>query len=280
MLRHTQRLDKMDVLQSYFREISKIPLLTVEGELSLARRAVKGNKEATQKLIRSNLRLVVKIAKKYACFGIPLVDTIEEGNLGLIKAVGKFRPEKGYRFSTYASWWIKQYVVRAIANQAGTVRIPVYMAELAAKWKKTSENLRKKLEREPELEEIATALKFSRTKAKKIRKTVEKRESSLDISLGDSETATFADILEDEQKQSSKAKMFDALEKEALLELLDTMEEKERDVIKYRFGLKDGTAYTLEDTGKRLHLTRERIRQIQNEALKKLRCMLEEEEAG
>ncbi len=256
----------MELIQAYFKEIGKIPLLTPEEEVSLAEKNTRGSKRAQKKIIRSNLRLVVSIARKYMHLGVSLMDLIEEGNLGLIRAVSKFNPAKGYRFSTYASWWIKQFIIRAIANQGDTVRIPVYMTELAVRWRKASESLKQKMGREPGFKEIARALRFSRDKARRINEVVDKIEPSLDFTMGESGATKLIDLLEDEKGKFPHARIF--------LGLLDNMEEREKKILMYRFGLEDGVVYTLEDVGKRLNLTRERVRQIENIALKKLKRLL------
>ena len=256
----------MELIQTYFKEIGKIPLLTAEEEVSLARKGTRGSKRAKKKLIRSNLRLVVSIARKYMQLGVSLMDLIEEGNLGLIRAVSKFNPAKGYRFSTYASWWIKQFIIRAIANQGDTVRVPVYMTELAVKWRRVSESLKQRLGREPDFKEIARALRFSQAKARRISEVVGKIEPSLDFTMGESGTTKFIELLKDEDGGFPRTQLF--------FGLLDNMEEREKKILRYRFGLEDNTVHTLEDVGKRLNLTRERVRQIENTALRKLKRLL------
>ena len=256
----------MEVIQAYFKEISKVPLLTREEEFLLAQKNAAGNKRARKKLIRSNLRLVVNIAKRYRHLGVALMDLIEEGNLGLIRAVGKFNPERGYRFSTYASWWIKQFIIRAVANQGSTVRVPVYMTELAVRWRKAAERLKQKIGREPAVKEVGKMLKLSREKAARINEVVEKVEPSLDFAIGKFGTTKLIDLLEDEDHTPPRSRMF--------LELLSAMNEREKEIIRYRFGLEDGIVHTLEDVGKHLNLTRERVRQIEAMALKKLKRLL------
>jgi len=268
----------MDAIKRYLKEIKNIPLLTAEEEIDLAKKVKKGNKRAKEKMIRSNLRLVINIAKRYSYLGVPILDLIEEGNLGLMKAVEKYNPKRGYRFSTYAAWWIKQYITRAIANQGKTIRIPVYMVEMIMKFKKTSDVLFNKLKRKPRMAEVAKKMRISVKKVRQLNKMVTKI-ASLNAPIGDSGTAEFGDIVEDESGSGSTEGMAQFLQKERISELLkENMTPRERKILSLRFGLKDGIAHTLRDTAKHFGITRERVRQIENQAMEKLKTLLMEQE--
>lgn len=261
-----------EVLRDYFREIRKIPVLTAEEEKELAIRAQKGDESAKVKLIRSNLRLVVKIARKYERLGLPLPDLIEEGNIGLIKALNRFNPRLGYRFSTYASWWIRQHVIRAIANQARVVRIPVYMSELLHKMRKASERLMHKYGRKPRDEELAKALKISLEKVQQL-KRVAHRSTSLDRQISEDAEAEFIDLLQDEEIEAVD-ELVNLFKKEEVEELLYMMDERSREIIEMRFGLRTGIPKTLAEVARNFGVTRERVRQIEKEALEKMREVL------
>lgn len=267
----------MDAIKLYLKDIKNIPLLTPEEEMKLARKARKGDKEARKKMIQANLRLVINIAKRYNYFGVPMLDLIEEGNLGLMKAVAKFKPNKGYRFSTYASWWIKQHITRAIANQGKTVRIPVYLAEIISRWRKVIEKLSHKLHRAPRLNEIAREMKLNVKKIREISEIATKA-SSLDAPIGENGEAEFIDIIEDESSSSPINKITRIFQQERIQGLLESMSEREREILNLRFGLKDGTNYTLGETADRFGITRERVRQIENAAMRKLRLLLATQE--
>jgi len=260
----------MDGIKLYLRAIKDIPLLTGDQEKSLARKIKRGDAKARRKMIQSNLRLVINIAKRYSKLGVPMMDLIEEGNLGLIKAVKKFNPDKGYRFSTYGAWWIKQYITRAIANQGKTIRIPVYMTEIINRWKRVTEELTQKYGRKPKIKEIAKKMRTSMKKVREISETATKI-SSLDAPIGDDGTGQFMDLIEDESSLSPMDQMTDALRRERINSLLDLMNDREKKILDLRFGLNDGTTHTLGETAKYFGITRERVRQIESAALEKLR---------
>jgi len=261
-----------EVLRDYFREIRKIPVLSAQEERELAKKAQKGDEEARVKLIRSNLRLVVKIARKYERLGLPLADLIEEGNIGLIKALERFNPRLGYRFSTYASWWIRQHVIRAIANQARTVRIPVYMGELLHKMRKVIEKLTHKYGRKPTDKELARELKIPIEKVQQL-KLVSQTITSLDKPVSEEGEADFIDLLQDDEIEAVD-ELVNLFKKEEVEELLSVMDERSREIIKMRFGLDTGLPRTLAEVARKFKITRERVRQIEKEALAKMREIL------
>ena len=267
----------MDAIKLYLRDIKNIPLLTAEGELELAEKIKKGNKAARAKMIRSNLRLVINIAKRYSNLGVPMMDLIEEGNLGLMRAVEKYNPQRGYRFSTYAAWWIRQYITRAIANQGKTIRVPVYMVEMAMRFKKVSEQLQLRHKTKPTLSEVAKKMKLSLKRVRLINKMVAKI-SSLNAPIGSDGTAEFIDLIEDENIASDADGLTEFLKKERVQELLGKMTPRERKILSMRFGLKDGITHTLGRTAKRFGITRERVRQIENAVMKKLRAYIKQQE--
>ena len=267
----------MDAIKLYLKDIKNIQLLSPEEEKKLARKIKRGNKDARKKMIQSNLRLVINIAKRYSYFGVPMLDLIEEGNLGLMKAVTKFNPNRGYRFSTYASWWIKQYITRAIANQGKTIRIPVYLAEIIARWRKVAEKLSHRLHRAPHLNEIAKAMKMSIIKIREISEIATKA-SSLDAPIGENGGAEFIDLIEDESSASPSGELTKLFRQERIQNLLENMSEREKQILALRFGLKDGTGHTLGETAKQFGITRERVRQIENAAMRKLRLILATQE--
>lgn len=260
----------MDGIKLYLRTIKDISLLTGDQEKSLARKIKRGDAKARRKMILSNLRLVISIAKRYSKLGVPMMDLIEEGNLGLIKAVKKFNPSKGYRFSTYGAWWIKQYITRAIANQGKTIRIPVYMTEIINRWKRVTEELTQKYGRKPKIKEIAKKMRTSMKKVREISEIATKI-SSLDAPIGDDGTGQFMDLIEDESSSSPMDQVTDALRRERINGLLDLMNDREKKILDLRFGLNDGTTHTLGETAKYFGITRERVRQIESAALEKLR---------
>ncbi len=269
----------MDAIKLYLKDIKDIPLLTPEQEVTLSRKALRGDTAAREAMIRANLRLVITIAKRYNHLGLPMMDLIEEGNLGLIKAVSKFNPNKGYRFSTYAAWWIRQYITRAIANQGKLVRIPVYMIETISKWKKVSEQLTHKLGRKPKLREIAQAMELPVRKVKEISELMSKT-SSLDTPIGEEGEGEFIDLLEDDRSPSASEGISQVLQQESVVKLLARMSERERKIIQMRYGLHDGAPHTLKEIAGQMNITRERVRQIENVALRKLRTMMAEREAA
>ena len=260
----------MDAIKLYLRAIKDIPLLTADQEKSLARKIRRGDARARRKMIQSNLRLVINIAKRYSKLGVPMMDLIEEGNLGLIKAVKKFNPYKGYRFSTYAAWWIKQYITRAIANQGKTIRIPVYMTEIINRWKRVTEQLTQKYSRKPKVKEIAKKMRLPMKKVREISEIATKI-SSLDAPIGDDGTGQFMDLIEDESSDSPMENVTGTLRRERVDKLLNRMNEREKKILDLRFGLTDGTTHTLGETAKVFGITRERVRQIESAALDKLK---------
>ncbi len=259
-----------DPVRMYLREIGKIPLLTYEEEAELAKRIVNGDEEAKQKLAESNLRLVVSIAKKYVGRGMLFLDLIQEGNMGLIKAVEKFDYNKGFKFSTYATWWIRQAITRAIADQARTIRIPVHMVETINKLIRTSRQLLQQNGREPTPEEIAKEMEISVEKVMEIQK-IAQDPVSLETPIGEEDDSHLGDFIQDEDSPAPQDSAAHTLLREQLEEVMDTLTPREAMVLKLRFGLEDGKARTLEEVGKQFDVTRERIRQIEAKALRKLR---------
>jgi RNA polymerase primary sigma factor len=259
-----------DPVRMYLKEIGKVPLLTAEEEIELAKRMELGDEEAKKKLCEANLRLVVSIAKRYVGRGMLFLDLIQEGNLGLIKAVDKFDWRKGYKFSTYATWWIRQAITRSIADQARTIRIPVHMVETINKLIRISRQLLQELGREPTPEEIAAEMDISVEKVREILK-IAQEPVSLETPIGEEEDSHLGDFIPDDDVPApAEAAAFSML-KEQLVEVLGTLTEREQKVLKLRFGLEDGRARTLEEVGKQFDVTRERIRQIEAKALRKLR---------
>ena len=259
-----------DPVRMYLREIGRIPLLTYEEELDLAQKVLEGDEEAKQKLAESNLRLVVSIAKKYVGRGMLFLDLIQEGNMGLIKAVEKFDYTKGYKFSTYATWWIRQAITRAIADQARTIRIPVHMVETINKLIRTSRHLLQQLGREPTPEEIAKEMEAPVEKVMEIQK-IAQDPVSLETPIGEEDDSHLGDFIQDEDSPAPHDSAAYTLLKEQLEEVMNTLTPREAKVLKLRFGLEDGKARTLEEVGREFEVTRERIRQIEAKALRKLR---------
>jgi len=260
-----------DSVRLYLREIGKIPLLNAEEELDLAKRVVAGDKEAKDQMAEANLRLVVSIAKRYVGRGLDLLDLIEEGNTGLLRAVEKFDPDKGFKFSTYATWWIRQAITRAIADQARTIRIPVYMVETINKLLRTQRRLTQDLNREPTNAEIAKEMEIDEAKVEHIMK-IKQDISSLDASIrDDEEESVLADFIEDEDTITPEESATGQLLKEQVKDMLGALTEREQKILKLRFGLEDGKQHTLEEVGQEFSVTRERIRQIEAKALAKLR---------
>ena len=259
-----------DPVRMYLREIGRIPLLTFDEELYLAEKVLEGDEEAKQKLAESNLRLVVSIAKKYVGRGMLFLDLIQEGNMGLIKAVEKFDYKKGYKFSTYATWWIRQAITRAIADQARTIRIPVHMVETINKLIRTSRHLLQMLGREPSPEEIAEEMEIPVEKVMEIQK-IAQDPVSLETPIGEEDDSHLGDFIPDDESPAPHDSAAYTLLKEQLEEVMSTLTPREAKVLKLRFGLEDGKARTLEEVGKEFQVTRERIRQIEAKALRKLR---------
>ena len=259
-----------DPVRMYLKEIGKVPLLTADEEIELAKRMAEGDEEAKKRLCEANLRLVVSIAKRYVGRGMLFLDLIQEGNLGLIKAVDKFDYTKGFKFSTYATWWIRQAITRSIADQARTIRIPVHMVETINKLIRVSRQLLQTYGREPSPEEIAEEMGITVEKVREIQK-IAQEPVSLETPIGEEEDSHLGDFIPDEDVPApAEAAAFSML-KEQLVEVLDTLTEREQKVLKLRFGLEDGRARTLEEVGKEFDVTRERIRQIEAKSLRKLR---------
>ena len=262
-----------DSVRMYLREIGKIPLLTQEEEQVLAQKAAKGNKKAKDKMVEANMRLVVSIAKRYSGRGLDLLDLIQEGNTGLLRAVEKFDPDKGFKFSTYATWWIRQAITRAIADQARTIRIPVHMVETINKVLRASRKLTAELNREPTIEEIAKEMDMDVEKVDYVMR-IKQDIASLDASVGkdgDDEDSVLGDFVEDEDRISPEDSAANQMLKEQLAEIISTLSEREQKIIKLRFGIGGGRPHTFEEVGAEFSVTRERIRQIEAKALSKLR---------
>ena len=259
-----------DPVRMYLKEIGRVPLLSAEDEIELAKRIENGDEEAKRRLAEANLRLVVSIAKRYVGRGMLFLDLIQEGNMGLIKAVEKFDYDKGFKFSTYATWWIRQAITRAIADQARTIRIPVHMVETINKLVRVSRQLLQELGREPTPEEIAKEMDLSVEKVREIMK-IAQEPVSLETPIGEEDDSHLGDFIEDQEALApSDAAAYELL-KEQLEDVLDTLTEREENVLRLRFGLDDGRTRTLEEVGKVFGVTRERIRQIEAKALRKLR---------
>ena len=260
-----------DSVRLYLREIGKIPLLKADEELALAQRVVAGDKEAKDQMAEANMRLVVSIAKRYVGRGLDLLDLIQEGNTGLLRAVEKFDPDRGYKFSTYATWWIRQAITRAVADHARTIRIPVHMVETINKLLRTQRRLTQELNREPTNEEIAKEMEIDVEKVEHIMK-IKQDISSLDASVrDDEEDSVLGDFIEDEDTVSPEESATSQLLKEHVKDMLGALTEREQKILKLRFGLEDGKSHTLEEVGQEFNVTRERIRQIEAKALRKLK---------
>jgi len=264
-------------IKIYLREIGQIPLLTPAEEIELAARIKVGDKEARSKMIRSNLRLVVKIAHDYANLGLPLLDLISEGNIGLMKAVERFDPAKGGKLSTYAAWWIKQSIKRALANQSKTIRLPVHLVDKISKMRRVALQMSEELGREPTDEELAEEVGLSASKVSQL-KTVSIRPASLDAPISDDDTTEFGEIVGDMEALTPFERLRDQNLRDEVGELLAVLDEREKKIIFSRFGLDGGKAKTLEEVGRKFGVTRERIRQLQNIALMKLRRALQKKE--
>ena len=262
-----------DSVRLYLREIGKIPLLNAEEELALAQRVVAGEKKAKDKMAEANMRLVVSIAKRYSGRGLDFLDLIQEGNTGLLRAVEKFDPDKGFKFSTYATWWIRQAITRAIADQARTIRIPVHMVETINKLLRTQRRMTQELNREPTIEELGKELEMEPEKVEYVMK-IKQDITSLDAGVGrdgDDEDSVLRDFIEDEDSATPEESAASQLLKEQVQSILSTLSDREQKIIKMRFGLENGKSHTLEEVGQEFAVTRERIRQIEAKALAKLR---------
>ena len=263
-----------DSVRLYLREIGKIPLLSAEEEMDLARRIIEGDKKAKDKMAEANMRLVVSIAKRYSGRGLDFLDLIQEGNTGLLRAVEKFDPDKGFKFSTYATWWIRQAITRAIADQARTIRIPVHMVETINKLLRTQRRMTQELNREPTIDELAKELEMEPEKVEYVMK-IKQDISSLDAGVGrdgdDDGESVLGDFIEDEGTISPEESASNQLLKEQVKDLLGTLSDREQKIVRMRFGLDNGKSHTLEEVGQEFAVTRERIRQIEAKALAKLR---------
>ena len=264
-------------IKIYLREIGQIPLLTPEQEIELAAKIKRGDNEARALMIRSNLRLVVKIAHDYANLGLPLLDLISEGNIGLMKAVERFDPAKGGKLSTYAAWWIKQSIKRALANQSKTIRLPVHLVDKISKMRRVAMQMSEELGREPTDDELAEEVGLSSAKVSQL-KTVAIRPASLDAPISDDDTTEFGEIVGDAEALTPFERLRDKNLRDEVGDLLSVLDEREKKIIYSRFGLDGGKAKTLEEVGKKFGVTRERIRQLQNIALMKLRRALQKKE--
>lgn len=269
--------DKESGIKIYLREIGQTPLLTPEQEIELAAKIKKGDKEARSLMIRANLRLVVKIAHDYANLGLPLLDLISEGNIGLMKAVERFDPDKGGKLSTYAAWWIKQSIKRALANQSKTIRLPVHLVDKISKMRRVSMQMSEELGREPTDDELADEVGMAVGKVSQL-KTIAIRPASLDAPISDDDTTAFGEIVGDDAAMTPFELLRDKNLQEEVGDLLTVLDEREKKIIFSRFGLDGGKARTLEEVGRKFGVTRERIRQLQNIALSKLRRALQKKE--
>lgn len=265
-------------IKLYLREIGQVKLLTPNEEIELAARIKKGDKKAREQMIKANLRLVVKIAHDYEGLGLPLLDLINEGNIGLMKAVERFDPAKGGKLSTYGSWWIKQSIKRALANQSKTIRLPVHLVDKISKMRRTAMKLQEEFGREPTDEELGEELGISAARVAQLR-TAAIRPASLDAPIGDDDSNNFAEVVQDENADTPYEQLEEKTVTKMLQEMVKTLDPREATILRYRFGLDGGTEKTLEEVGEKFGVTRERVRQIQNIALNKLRKMIEKLEA-
>jgi len=267
----------MDPIKAYLKDVRPIPLLTAGQEVELGRRIQKGDTKARDQMIRANLRLVISIAKRYINLGVPLSDLIEEGNLGLMKSVEKFDPERGFRFSTYSAWWIKQGISRAIIDQGKMIRVPVYMNEDILKYKKVVEKLTHQYNRQPRIGEIAKKLKVTVKKVRELDRAITKM-SSLDAPIGEDGDGQIKDIIEDQNVMAPDEQLEKFFNKERAMGFLKLLNEREQKVLDMRFGLTDGTEHTLAQIAKVLGISRERVRQIEMGTIKKIRQILSKKE--
>ncbi|MBI3088095.1 MAG: sigma-70 family RNA polymerase sigma factor [Candidatus Omnitrophica bacterium] len=263
----------MEPIRAYLKDIKAISLLTAKQEIELAKRIKRGDTKARRQMTLANLRLVINIAKRYSHLGVPLLDLIEEGNLGLMKAVTKFNPKKGFRFSTYAAWWIRQYITRAIANQGKTVRIPVYMTELLSKFKRVSEDMTQRLGRKPTPKEVARRMRMPVERVLRLQELVTASQSaSLETPVGEEGETEMIDLIQDETIPSPQEEITRFLQRERIKGLLRRMNDRERRLLTLRYGLDDGVSRTLGETAKFFGITRERVRQIEVAVMRKLRA--------
>jgi RNA polymerase primary sigma factor len=274
MHQESERYNGDTAIKLYLREIGQVKLLTPQEEIELAARIKKGDKKAREQMIKANLRLVVKIARDYEGIGLPLLDLISEGNIGLMKAVERFDPRKGGKLSTYGSWWIKQAIKRALANQSKTIRLPVHLVDKISKMRRISMKLQEEFGREPTDEELADELGMTATRVRQMRLAAI-RPASLDAPIGDEESNSFAEVVEGENAATPYEDLEDKTVVSMLRDMVGHSDEREATILRYRFGLDGGTEKTLEEVGEKFGVTRERVRQIQNLALKKLRKMIE-----
>src|SRR5665213_3180744 len=272
--RERSSYDGDTAIKLYLREIGQVKLLTPQEEIELAARIKKGDKKAREQMIKANLRLVVKIAHDYENFGLPLLDLINEGNIGLMKAVERFDPAKGGKLSTYGSWWIKQSIKRALANQSKTIRLPVHLVDKISKMRRIGMRLQEELGREPTDEELADEMSMTATRVRQMRQAAI-RPASLDAPIGDDESNNFSDIVQDENATSPYENLEDKTVTGMLQEMVKHLDSREATILRFRYGLDGGTEKTLEEVGEKFGVTRERVRQIQNLALRKLRKMIE-----
>jgi RNA polymerase primary sigma factor len=265
-------------IKLYLREIGQVKLLTPQEEIDLAARIKKGDKKAREQMIKANLRLVVKIARDYEGIGLPLLDLISEGNIGLMKAVERFDPSKGGKLSTYGSWWIKQSIKRALANQSKTIRLPVHLVDKISKMRRVTMRLQEELGREPTDDEIAGELGMPTSRVTQMRLAAI-RPASLDAPIGDEDSNSFAEVVQDENAETPYEQLEDKTVTSMLRDMVTTLDPREATILRARFGLDGGPEKTLEEVGEKFGVTRERVRQIQNIALRKLRKMIEKMEA-
>jgi RNA polymerase primary sigma factor len=279
--RESSSYDGDTSIRLYLREIGQVKLLTPDEEIQLAARIKKGDKKAREHMIKANLRLVVKIARDYEGIGLPLLDLISEGNIGLMKAVERFDPAKGGKLSTYGSWWIKQSIKRALANQSKTIRLPVHLVDKISKMRRTAMKLQEMLGREPSDEELADEMGMTALRVRQMRQAAV-RPASLDAPIGDDDSNNFSDVVQDENATSPYENLEDKTVTGMLQDMVKHLNEREATILRYRFGLDGGSEKTLEEVGVKFGVTRERVRQIQNLALRKLRKMIEklEKEKG
>jgi RNA polymerase primary sigma factor len=276
--RESERYDGDTAIRLYLREIGQVKLLTPQEEIVLAARIKKGDKKAREHMIKANLRLVVKIARDYEGIGLPLLDLISEGNIGLMKAVERFDPKKGGKLSTYGSWWIKQSIKRALANQSKTIRLPVHLVDKISKMRRVGMKLQEELGREPTDEELADEMDMTAARVRQMRMAAI-RPASLDAPIGDDDSNNFSDVVEDENATSPYGNLEDKTVTDMLQEMVKHLDTREATILRYRFGLNGGPEKTLEEVGVKFGVTRERVRQIQNLALRKLRKMIEKLES-
>jgi RNA polymerase primary sigma factor len=277
--RERSSYDGDTAIKLYLREIGQVKLLTPQEEIELAARIKKGDKKAREQMIKANLRLVVKIARDYEGIGLPLLDLISEGNIGLMKAVERFDPSKGGKLSTYGSWWIKQSIKRALANQSKTIRLPVHLVDKISKMRRTAMRLQEEFGREPTDEELGEELGISASRVAQMRMAAI-RPASLDAPIGDEDSNNFAEVVQDEAADTPYEQLEDKTVTKMLQEMVKTLDPREATILRARFGLDGGPEKTLEEVGEKFGVTRERVRQIQNIALKKLRKMIEKLEAA